>query len=84
MQTKGISIETWQQHYEELHSEYKTDMSGSITDEEVEAKLKKLKNRKSLMPKGISNELPKYEGPKLSRKLSQLLNRILNETEAPD
>ncbi|XP_056633386.1 uncharacterized protein LOC130442984 [Diorhabda sublineata] len=65
-------------------NEYETDISGTVADEEVEAKLKKLKNRKSPGPDGIPNGLLKYGGPKLARKLAQLFDKILNKTETPD
>ena len=92
VQTKGVPIETWQQHFKKLYdaeetltiNEYETDISGTINDVEVEAKIKKLKNRKSPGTDGIPNELLKYGGPELASKLSQLFNKILKETETPE
>ena len=50
----------------------------------VQAKLEILKNRKSPGTDRIPNELLKYGGPELARKLSQLFNKILNETKTPE
>ena len=80
MQIKGIPIETWQQHSKELYdaeetrniNEYETHISATVNDKEVEANLKKLKNRKSLGTDRIPYELLKYGNPELARKLSQL------------
>ena len=80
VQTKGLPIETWQQHFKELYdaeethniNEYETDISCAVNDEEVEAKAKKLKHRKSHGTDHILNELLKYGASELARKLSQL------------
>ena len=50
----------------------------------VEAKLNKLKNRKSPGTNHIPNELLTYGGPELARKQSQLFNKILNKTKTPE
>ena len=77
VQTEGVPIETWQQHFKELYdaeetwniNEYETCTGATVNDEEVEAKLKKLKNRKSPGTDHAPNEFLKYGGPELARKL---------------
>ena len=62
-------------------NEYETVISPTINDEEVEAKLEKLKNIKSPGTDRIPNERLKYGDSELARKLSQLFNKILKETK---
>ena len=65
-------------------NEYETDIKATVNVEEVKAKLKKLKNKKSLGTDPIPNELLKHWNPELARKLSQLFNKILNEMKTPE
>lgn len=65
-------------------NDYETDMIGTVTDKEVEAKLNKLTNRKVPGPDYIPNEFSKNGSLKFVRKISQLFNKILNETETPE
>ena len=76
VQTKGVPIETWQQHFKEFYGTEETlntneyEISATVNNGEVNAKLKKLKTRKSPVTDHISNESLKYGGQELARKLS--------------
>ena len=51
---------------------------------DVELALKKLKNRKSAGPDGITNELLKYGGDNLTEQLKILINKIMYHHRIPD
>ena len=50
---------------------------------DVELALKKLKNRKSAAPDGITNELLKYGGDNLAKQLKILINKIIYHHRIP-
>jgi len=51
---------------------YETNYQITLSEEEVMAKIKKLKNRKALWTDLIPNELLKYAGPELGKHLKIL------------
>jgi len=55
-----------------------------ISDEELEQRLKSMKNRKAARPYGLNSELFKYGGPALSNRLLELINKCWKERPIPE
>jgi len=71
VQTKGVNKDVWEKYFRKLHNteeaisikNYKINHKITLNEEEVMARIKKLKNRKALGTDLIPNELLKYAAP---------------------
>lgn len=91
VQTKGVTKDVWESYFRKLYNteevinveNYETNHQITLNEEEVMAKIKKLKNRKAPGTDLIPNELLKYAGPELGKHLKILYNKILETSEIP-
>ena len=90
-----ITRETWANYLRELYKKQETEIEpdtpeiiinndNRVEKEDVELALKKIKNRKSAGPDGITNELLKYGGDNLTEQLKILINKIIYHHRIPD
>lgn len=90
IQTNTIKPKEWKKHlktlYEdteenELEEPYRgneeSEMDYSITEKAIQQATRKLKNRKTPGPDGITNEMIKYGGDALRKKLTTLYNNVI-------
>lgn len=88
-----ITEEQWIEHFTQLYGEAEDDIETNsegnsdgmlISVEEVDKRIKQLKNRKAPGPDGIQNELIKYGGRILCMWLHKLFTIILDSGRVPE
>ena len=90
-----ITRKTWVNYLREVYKKQETKIKPNtpeiiinndilVEKGDVELALKKLKNRKSAGPDGITNELLKYGGDNLTEQLKILISKIIYHHRIPD